>query len=388
MRYYFPTHYNGGNRGCEGIAKGSALILASQPKDIISRCTDMEQDIKLGLQNSVTLYDADDLSFLQKVIRKLQFSFITSSEKRRWLLIKYDFINFLNQIKKGDVMISSGGDMMCYTNNEVILTNNYLHTKGIKTILWGCSMGPENLTPEKEKTLRNFSLIYSRESLTYDFFRSLNLKNVCLFPDPAFVLEPEECALPHCFSKKKVIGINLSNYVLGDYSLDTCFGREVIMLLDYLFKETDMHILLIPHVTWDGQDDRIVANMVAQRYSDYERLSILDIDSLNYCQIRYVISHCQFFVGGRTHAVISAYSTCVPAIAIGYSIKSRGIANDLGLPEYLLVDSKKKGKGNLLSAFMQMESEYFDIKSHLQRVIPQYRLKTFGILEEVRKMLE
>lgn len=386
MKYYFPMHYNGGNRGCEGIAKGTAKLLAIKPSDNISRCTDMGQDRKLGLQNIVTLYDATDLSFPQKIVRKLRFSMMKSSEQRRWLLIKYDFINFLNQIKKNDLMISTGGDMMCYVDNEVNFTNNYLHEKGVKTILWGCSMGPENLTPDKEKTLRNFSLIYARESLSYDFFRSLNLKNVCLYPDPAFVLEPEKCELPQCFSKRNVIGINLSNYVLGDFSLDTSFGREVISLMDYLLKETDMHILLIPHVTWGGQDDRIVANIVAQQYADSERVSILDIDPLNYCQIRYVISQCKFFIGGRTHAVISAYSTCVPTLAIGYSIKSRGIAKDLGLPDYLVVDSKKKEKCALLRAFQQLESEYADIRTHLQEIMPQYCNKTYGIVEDVKKL--
>ena len=276
--------------------------------------------------------------------------------------------------------------MMCYVDNEVNLTNNYLHDKGVKTILWGCSMGPENLTPDKEKTLRKFSLIYARESLSFDFFRSLNLKNVCLYPDPAFVLEPEECALPQCFSTHKVVGLNLSNYVLGDFSLDTCFGREVILLMNYILKETDLHILLIPHVIWSGQDDRVVANVVVQRYSASNRVSMLDIDSLNYCQIRYVISHCQYFIGGRTHAVISAYSTCIPTLAIGYSIKSKGIAKDLGLQEYLVVDSKTVEEGVLLRTFMRMVSESSAIQAHLHSVIPNYRKKTFGIIKEVRKL--
>ena len=387
MHYYFPTHYNGGNRGCEGIAKGSAVLLASQPSDIIARCTDTEQDIKLGLRNSVTLYNAKDLSFFQKVKRRVLFSLIHSSEKRRWMLIKYDYINFLNQLKIGDVMISSGGDMMCYDNNEVILTNNYTHARGIKTVLWGCSMGPENLTPEKEKSLRDFSLIYARDSLTYEFFRSLDLKNVCLFPDPAFVLEPEECELPFCFSNHRVIGLNLSNYVLGDFSLDTPFGHEVIRLMDYLLNETDLHVLLIPHVTWEGQDDRVVANMLAQRYTNRARVSVLDIENLNYCQIRYIISNCELFIGGRTHAVISAYSTCVPTLAIGYSVKSKGIAKDLGLPDNLVVDSKKCSEGLLYSAFRQMEKNSSGLQSHLHSVIPEYRKRAFGVLKEVRKLL-
>ena len=42
-----------------------------------------------------------------------------------------------------------------------------------------------------------------------------------------------------------------------------------------------------------------------------------------------MISKCRYFIGARTHAVIAAYSTGVPAIALGYSVKSKGIAEDL-----------------------------------------------------------
>ena len=41
------------------------------------------------------------------------------------------------------------------------------------------------------------------------------------------------------------------------------------------------------------------------------------------------ISRCSFFVGARTHSTIAAYSTGVPTLVIGYSVKSRGIATDL-----------------------------------------------------------
>ena len=196
-------------------------------------------------------------------------------------------------------------------------------------------MGPENLTPEKEETLHNFTLVYARESLSYDFFKSLGLKNVCLFPDPAFILEPEKCELPECFTKGDVIGINISNYVLGDFSLETPFGKEVVRMLDYIVKEANLQILLVPHVLWDfpndKQDDRQTASIIMEKYGKTGRFSIMDVENLNYCQIRYVISNCKMFIGGRTHSVISAYSTCVPALALGYSIKSRGIAKDLGL---------------------------------------------------------
>lgn len=55
MRYYFPIHLNGGNRGCEAIAKGTALILKENKENLIGLCTDMELDCRLKVDDYVTL---------------------------------------------------------------------------------------------------------------------------------------------------------------------------------------------------------------------------------------------------------------------------------------------------------------------------------------------
>ena len=386
MKYYFPIHLDGGNRGCEAIAKGTAMLLGTDAKDNIGLCRDIPLDTKLGIDRYITLQEANNLSFLQKVERSIEVHLTKDIHKQGNVMQKYDYINFFKQIKEGDVMISTGGDMMCYGNNQVIYTNNTLHKRGIKTILWGCSMGPENLAPEKEETLHNFSLIYARESLSYDFFRKIGLKNVCLLPDPAFVLKPEDCILPTCFASSDVIGINLSNYVLGDFSLDTPFGKEIQDMFNYILKKTNLHILLIPHVTWSEQDDRKVAKIVYNKYKDTERFSILDVDQLNYCQIRHVIGECKFFIGGRTHAVISAYSMCVPSIALGYSIKSKGIAKDLELSEKLVIDSKKIQEGALVQSFTYMLSNVDEISTHLNKIMPTYKSQAFEIRKIVKNL--
>lgn len=387
MKYYFPIHLDGGNRGCEAIAKGTAMLLGTDVEDNIGLCRDVSLDTRLGVNKFVTLQEANNLSFLQKVERSLEVHLTKDIHKQGNVIQKYDYMNFFKQIKEGDVMISTGGDMMCYGNNQVIYTNNTLHERGIKTILWGCSMGPENLTPEKEETLHKFSLIYARESLSYDFFRKIGLKNVCLLPDPAFVLKPEKCALPTCFDTSDVIGINLSNYVLDDFSLDTPFGKEIQDMFDYILKNTNLHVLLIPHVIWSEQDDRKVAQMVYNKYKETERFSVLDVDQLNYCQIRNVIGECKFFIGGRTHAVISAYSMCVPSIALGYSIKSKGIAKDLGLSEKLVVDSKRIQKGELVSSFEWIINNEKQIKNHMTDIMPSYIQSTYNIRNVLKSVI-
>ena len=379
MKYYFPIHLNGGNRGCEGIAKGTATILGEPKELLIGLCTDIPLDKKLKIDHYVTLVDKQPKTLLFKIISRIYrivFKLFTKDSFVLSLLARfYAYHPFIKKMNKGDIMLSTGGDMMCYGDNQVITTCTDAKRQGAKTILWGCSMGKENLTPRKKKILSKFDLIYARESLTYDFFKSLGLKKVVCYPDPAFALEPETVELPKCFESNKVIGINLSNYTVGAYTLDTPFGEEVKRLLDYILNETDYHILLIPHVMWKGQDDRIIAKNVAGLYEKYEgRISVLDSDIYNYLQIRYIISKCHIFIGGRTHAVVSAYSTCVPAIALGYSIKSRGIAKDIGMPEYSVVDSKKmEKKGELKESFCQLCHDYQKVKEHLDSFIPTYR---------------
>ena len=383
MKVFLPIHLDGGNRGCEAITKGTALLLGLPPERIQALNRNVVLDKRLGLAEYVTLLPAPSVSFCWRVRRKLLWVLSDNKDKVLDFNYKHFYDSFLDKMKAGDVMLSTGGDMMCYGNNEVIYTNEYLHAKGIRTILWGCSIGKENLTPEKLETLRHFSLIYARESLTAGMLEGLGLKNVVLYPDPAFVLEPKECDLPDAF-QKNVVGLNLSNYVLGKDGLDTPFGKEVVEMIEYILSETELNLLLIPHVLWKGQDDRLAAAAVQEHFKGEPRISILDSERLNYCQLRYVISRCRYFVGARTHAVISAYSTCVPTLALGYSVKSKGIANDLGLSERLVVDSKRCVPGMVTDSFKYLLETGNDVRSHLQEVMPGYVRK----LENVKNLLD
>lgn len=383
MKYYFPLHLDGGNRGCEGIAKGTAKILGLTPSDLVGLCRNVPLDRKLNIDEYViiqaTKKPAKVHYYLQKALGLLGIKYRIPSVD--------NYTPFIGNMSKEDVMISTGGDMMCYDNNQAITTNEIALRKGVRTVLWGCSMGKNNLTPEKESTLRKFSLIYARETLSYEFFKSIGIKNVICLPDPAFVLDPEPVPLPTCFNDKEVIGLNISNYTVGADSLNTSFGEEISKLLDFIFKETNYNILLVPHVLWNKQDDRLLSSVVMDKYKQNgDRVSVLDSGNLNYLQIRHVISHCRIFIGGRTHAVVSAYSTCVPTIALGYSIKSKGIAKDVGLPESMVVDTKNIKTNALINAFKDLDRNYSDIKTHLKEVMPEYKKRPYEIINILKEL--
>lgn len=384
MKYYLPIHLDGGNRGCEAITKATSLILNKDK--LIAYSRNLVLDRKLGLDKYVDLIQDKEENMLFKAKRKIACMFGNYYQP---MTFKYHYHRFVESMEKDSVMLSTGGDMMCYNNNQVIYTNELAKSRGIKTVLWGCSIGKENLTSEKVNTLLHFDYIYTRESLTANLMEEIGCKNIGLFPDPAFILEPQECQLPACFSNgKKVIGLNVSNYVVGADNLSTTqFGNALKNTIDYLITETDYNILLVPHVLWQVQDDRIISRVILGEYESTGRLSVLDSGSLNYLQIRYVISKCHLFCGGRTHSVISAYSTCVPAIALGYSVKSQGIAKDLKLPMETVVDSKHiTGKNELLNAIKYGLDKHDVLREHLLKIMPTYKEQVYGIKEIMKNL--
>lgn len=384
--YYLPTHCDIGNRGCEAITRATGIILDAK-KDCYHILTQ-----NIGLDSSFHL---DDMATIHPMGRMTKFSWqmykinklITKDPfKRNSFVYSAEYDSFLNLINPDGVMLSTGGDMYCYGDNEAVYTSLKCQKKGLKTILWGCSMGKENMSELKLKALKGFNLIYVRESLSMDFLHSIGLKRLCLYPDPAFILDPEPFELYSFMNDGELVGLNLSNLVLGGFSMETSFGCSVLELVDYILKETKFNIMLIPHVMWKDQDDRLVSDILMKKYASIGRVFKLNTSNLNYCQIRYAISKCRFFIGARTHSVISAYSTLVPTIALGYSIKSKGIAKDLGMDERLIVNSKSTGESILLDSFKFMIDNEDKIRNHLEQVVPSYKKSVFGIKNELKSL--
>ena len=376
MKVYIPFHVGSGNRGCEGILRGTTNILKLSKEDVIALDRDLadyELDKKLHLNDVAELEVKSKRSLALKVMGKMKIN-------RKGYYVS-PFKAFFKSANKDSLCLFTGGDLFCYasTIKENCFLLDYLSSKGIKSILYGASIEDRFVTPEVEAQLNRFEKIVCRETETLKVLEKHAINNVFCFPDPAFSLEPEECKLPKIFDKSKVIGLNISNMVNGDsFSLDTLFVDNLKNMLDFILENTEYSVLMIPHVTWERQDDRRMCAEVKKLYAQEDRIDVLNVDDLGYLQIRNIISNCELFIGGRTHSVISAYSTCVPTLALGYSIKARGIAKDLGLDEKLIFDSKKIENGNqLLDSFRYLLEHKEAISQQLQNVMPEYKSRAY-----------
>ena len=129
---------------------------------------------------------------------------------------------------------------------------------------------------------------------------------------------------------------------------------------------------MIPHVVWDNNDDREVLKQLYEEFKDTGRLVL--VDDFNCMQLKGYIARCRMFIGARTHATIAAYSSCVPTLVLGYSVKSRGIAKDLfGTDKNYVISVQGMKDTNLLSeGFLWLLENEKSIKSHLHSMMPDY----------------
>ena len=105
--------------------------------------------------------------------------------------------------------------------------------------------------------------------------------------------------------------------------------------------------------------------------------------------MKYIISQCCFFVGARTHATIAAYSSCVPTLVVGYSVKARGLARDIFGTEngYVIPVQKMKSEEDLLHVFKPLWNKREEISLYLKKIIPSYCERVWEAKSLVEKIL-
>ena len=232
-----------------------------------------------------------------------------------------------------------------------------------------------------EEDLKRYDLICARESITYEALKQIN-PNTILTVDPAFVLPAVKTEIP----SNSYIGVNVSPLITKRETSAGITLENYKNLIKYILENTTEDIALIPHVVWKSNDDRKVLGILKDYFSDNERV-ILVADH-NCMEQKYIISHCRMFVGARTHATIAAYSSCVPTLVVGYSVKAKGIAEDLfGESEhYVLPIDEIKESDDLIKAFSWLQQNEGNIRKHLVNIIPEYIKKIKKAVDAVESL--
>lgn len=372
MRILFYGNGSSGNHGCEAIVRGTVELLGTDTNIFRIQSENLQDDQQYGLGTLASLVPA-------KTERKKDPHFFAAYVKLKVTgdYTDMDGLYYLPVIRDAasstDVALSVGGDNYCYGGTEIYAYLNRAYQKhGVKTVLWGCSIEPDVVAQKSvAEDLARYDLIVARESITYEAVKLVQ-KNTLLAPDPAFFMEPKECVVDARLETGTVIGINASPHILTCESESGMAYENYKQLIQYLLSETDATIALIPHVVWASNDDRTVLQQLYNDFDQNPRLVLVEDHTAP--ELKFIISKCSFFVGARTHATIAAYSSCVPTLVVGYSVKARGIARDLfGTEEgYVLPVQELKNAAQLTEQFQFLYDRRTAIRQHLITVLPAY----------------
>ncbi len=359
------------NRGCEAIVRSAVdLIKAKNPNATINLASFNPQSDQL-IPTIDKIFDATEfeiplLSF-NGIISALKVKF----QKDETFLERAKFKKIIDLIPQHDVFLSIGGDNYCYGEQTWIYEIDRLIKKaGKKLVLWGASIGDEDLSQPKINDLQSFDLVLARESLTYEILKNKGIKNIKLVADGAFNMQKEEMPLPSDWKIGDTIGFNYSPLV---WKKNKESKKAAFNLIHHIISSTTMTIAFTPHVMVPGNDDYEVLQEFYNEFKATGRVLLLP-NNLNAIQYKAFISKMRFFIGARTHATIAAYSTLIPTMVLGYSIKSKGIAKDIfGEEKLVLSITEISDSQKLIAKFDEMVAQEKEIITILANKIPEIK---------------
>lgn len=380
-------HTGSNNRGCEAIVRSTCQLLKNEGIRSSIASYSPQDDIRLGLNN------LGKLIAYRGYTKKDMGARVINGVMKKVFHYEYPYENFIQRdvfqaAHNAGSAIVIGGDTYCYGRTACVPSYNLLRfseKNKIKTILWSCSIGEENIDQEKIVYLKKYDMIFPRECVTYKNMLNVGIPKEKLFQmsDSAFILNSREIELPEGF--ENILAYNPS-YTLGYKKNQEQIFEARVTLLKYLLQNTDMKIALIPHVYSANQGDALCCQKIAKRLGCPERVFVFDKD-YSCEEIKFIISKCRFLVAERTHASIAGYSQLIPTFVIGYSVKSIGIARDIFGTDTGFVMSYKNVVSNddFVLPIMDFISREEEVYQQLKRVIPEYKQKAVtaaGILSD------
>lgn len=346
MRIGLYAHGGSGNHGCEALVRSTIRLFGEHDYALFSERP--EEDFRFGLDSLAKVHSSQNT--LPKGLGYLAYAAEMKWKKEDSVYWRWLYRGFERKIKDLDLALAIGGDNYCYSGfvDRFSVLNRKLAKEKIPLVLWGCSIDKERLCANVLEDLRRYRLIVARESITFRNLKDAGVDHVLLMPDPAFILEAKDTSLPTGFIPGNMVGLNVSPLIIRQEPEPGSVLRNCRQLINDVLQQTDMGVALIPHVVWQDNDDRQPLYSLYEEFASSGR--VLMVGDNDAPSIKEIIRQCRFLIAARTHASIAGYSTGVPTIVMGYSVKSRGIATDLfGSADHYVLPVKEMRAGNELT---------------------------------------
>jgi len=364
-----------------------------------------------SVPENLNIYKAEGIGILSpfKIVRTIKtfyFLFLALIWRAIYDFFKKDFKNIictnssLRELYVSDIVITTGGDVL--SNDYGVLSfiiefYNLLIALILKkpVFIFAESIGPFKWYSYfiARRILNKAALITTRDEISFNYLEEIGVNKppVYLTADSAFVLDKKRVNNPFLeefLKRDNIIGFSISNAISewggGDYD---DYAKLMVKIIDKLIEDHDANVLLVAHVTVEGlNDDRIINEKVFESVKNRDRVFNLKED-YNAEELKYVISRCDLFVGARMHANIAALSSCVPAVAISYSIKTPGLMKLCGIEDYY-IEFEDLSEELLMGKISEAWENREKIREHLKKIMPKIKERAMKNGELVKEICD
>jgi colanic acid/amylovoran biosynthesis protein len=249
-------------------------------------------------------------------------------------------------ISGASAVIASGGDVFSSDYGALsrhLAPLSVAQRRGVPVFFLGHSIGRFLTAHDAESWLRCARRsvgVTVRESSSHQYVvETLGLREVAVrqAADTAFLLEPaspergrdlaRRCGLDEA---RPAVACSVSQGIVCYSPQDSEeHARAWTRLVEHIAADGQRQVLVVPHVQEreEHNDDRVLAARLVRSLRHLPSV-LAAPDEASAADYKRLISGCAFGVAERMHAAIAGFSSCVPTLTVGYSIKAEGIVRD------------------------------------------------------------
>ena len=406
MKFYLAGQTHFGNRGCEALVRGTTNMIRRHDPDAGLVCPSDD-----GARDGQQWPDAarDGIEFVPAPVFPASVRWWARANR----LLPLEGMGFPKfacdpassaALSEASALIMTGGDIITLDYGVMSLYqwcrfNENAMDRGVPAVLWAASVGPFSARPAVERVmarhLKRYAAITVRETASLNYLRSIGVEHARLVADPAFHLTPEPFDASDIVpvGERPLLGLNVSPLIRkfrGDEQAAAAMDREFQTFIAKVIADTELSVLLVPHVgNLDGSEwnsDWHYMKRLLDGLPDAGGRVRLAPAHLNAGQLKYLIAQCRYFIGARTHSTIAALSQGIPTMSIAYSVKAKGINQDLfGHLDYVL-ETPRVSEATLSAALDRLAADEASIRACLAERLPQWRERALDSVAELYRV--
>lgn len=257
---------------------------------------------------------------------------------------------------------------------------DYFKSKNVKVILLPQAFGSfenKSVAQVSKKIFEKVDVLMARDDVSFKYVKELgNFENLTQFPDFTNLVKPVEVPKYEHLKGRACVIPNFQMIKRG--SAGEKYTKTLAAAIENLELLNNKPYLLIHEGARDLE--------LAQSVNKLLKTPVEIIDPQDALEIKSIISQASILIGSRFHGIVSALSTGVPVIAMGWSHKYEMLLQEYGVRE-LLVEVDTESVNTLTSKIIEDETYRTDCLSGINASSKKLKILSETMWDQVFKVI-